>query len=129
MTEKSKKTEPNIRPVNRNELDAPPTFLLWGVIIIFILIVAGFFAGIWAFNNVLTTGQQARVIGNAPFMEVFLQRNPTPAGGVLPTVDPDLSDGNNALDLLTMPIGNETTTPESEATEAINLPTNTPLPT
>ncbi|MGB7340663.1 MAG: hypothetical protein WBC91_17325, partial [Phototrophicaceae bacterium] len=104
------KTEPSLRPVS-NSVQAPPKFLLWGVIILFVLFVGGFFAGIWAFNTVLTTGQQVRVINNAPFMEVFLQRNPTPSGGVLPTVNPDLASGANALDLLTIPLSNTTATP------------------
>jgi tetratricopeptide (TPR) repeat protein len=137
MSDSNKPTEPNMQPVILDEMPAPPRFLLWGVIIFFVLIVLGFFTGIWAFNSIFTGGQQQRIIGEFPFMETFLIRNPTPEGGVLPTVDPALSRGGNALDLLNMPLSNATATPEMEMTEAATeeptkvsvLPTNTPLPT
>jgi tetratricopeptide (TPR) repeat protein len=136
MTEPSTKTERNLPPI-RNEVPAPPRFLLWGVLLFFILLVGGFFAGLWAFNNVLTTGQQQRVIGVAPFLENFLERNPTPEGGVLPTVDPSFGGGGNALELLTQPLISSTATieagteqteePSQEPTKAALVITNTPV--
>jgi tetratricopeptide (TPR) repeat protein len=143
MTETGKKTERNLPPI-RNEVAAPPKFLLWGVLIFFVMLVGGFLGGLWAFNNVLTTGQQARVIGIVPFMENFLEHNPTPEGGVLPTAESSLTGGSNALDLLnqpllgTIPTAQVTAEATIEATEAIEATqeptvaamaiTNTPAP-
>jgi tetratricopeptide (TPR) repeat protein len=143
MTEPSNKTERNLPPI-RNEVSAPPRFLLWGVLLFFILLVGGFFGGLWAFNNVLTTGQQARVIGVIPFMENFLEHNPTPEGGVLPTVDPNFGGAGNALELLNQPLLGLTPTAEAspeatveatlaveitqEPTQAAMVMTSTPMP-
>ncbi|MGJ3240785.1 MAG: tetratricopeptide repeat protein [Anaerolineae bacterium] len=140
MTQQSNnQTEPNFQPV-RNQVSGPPPFLMWGVVLLFFMIVIGFFAGIWVLNNVLTTGQQVRVVNTLPLMSIFIQSNPTPEGGVLPTVDPDLASEGDPLDLLNMPISNPTISPNediasAEATdvaiteEPAELPTNTPLPT
>jgi hypothetical protein len=122
-------TEPNMRPVNEG-VPAPPKFLLWGVIILFVLLIGGFFFGIWAFNNILTGGQQVRVINQFPFMENFQDKEPTPQGGILPTVDPGVGGTSDASSLLDMDLGGgQTATPTEEATQAgMLVPTNTPLP-
>jgi hypothetical protein len=127
-------------------VDGPPRMLLWGVVGLFVLVLIGFGAGIFAFNNVLTSGQQQRVVNIIPFMEGFLQTVPTPQGGVLPTVAADPNQSDDPMSLLDMPVGDATdpapeTVPSemtAEATEPmtetvteeamITMPTSTPLP-
>ncbi len=124
MTNPHDKTDRNLRPVGavRDDLNAPPRFLFWGVIVFFVLVIGGFVGGIWAFNNVLNGGQQERVMGYLPFMETFLYRAPTPQGGILPTAPP--VDANS---LLAPPAG--PATEASEATvEATEEPTAEPTP-
>lgn len=115
-------------------LPAPPRLLFWSIVIFFVLAVVGTTAGIVIFRSVLLPAQQARVIGIAPFMEVFLDR--TDPDATLPTVVPP-AGGMSPDDLLNSPL---LTTPEvaateaAAATEAISLaptepPTATPLPT
>ncbi len=124
-------------------IPAPPRILLWGTIGLFLLTILGGIAGLYIFRNVLTTPQQFRVVTIVPFMDAFIPRNPTPAGGVVPTVVPNQGDIDPS-DLLALPLGGaeETeepsnvtpipeTTPEStpEATIEVLLPTPTPTPT
>lgn len=110
-------TQPN--PIIRNTIPAPPRFLLFGIIGIFILGVVGFFAGIYIFRDVLKPSQQQRVINNLPFMESFL-----PNGQDIPTAEPVNQD---ALDsLLTSPLTLSTPTLENsnvgvEITEEIEV--------
>jgi hypothetical protein len=126
MTNPQHPTERNLRPVDA--VPAPPKFLLWGVITLFILMVLGFFFGIWAFNNILTTGQQVRVINQFSFMEAFQDKQPTPQGGILPTVDPNGATTSDASSLLDMDLGGGTATPTIESTRAgMLVPTNTPI--
>lgn len=134
-------------PVTKYEpLPAPPRFLFWSLVILFLLTIVGSATGIIVFRNVLRPGQQQRVIDALPFMSVFLAR--PPADATLPTVIPP----NNAIspdDLLNSPLllltpevilseesaTTEAISPTSESTpdataEAISLaPTQTPLPT
>lgn len=100
---------------HHDDSGAPPRILLWGVIIVFALIIVGLVGGVWAFNNVLSSGQQARVITLLPFMEALQQREPTPQGGILPTSNPEVT--SNALDLLNMPL-NATSTAQPDATQS-----------
>ncbi len=87
----------------KRELPAPPSFLLWGVIALFVLGIVGVAGGILAFREVLEPAQQSRVMSMFPFMEAFLPPRPAP-NDTLPTVaapDSDLS----AEDLLNLDLG------------------------
>lgn len=64
----------------------PPRWLFWGVIGLSLLFVGGALAGYVVFNEVLRPSQQERVMNELPFMRAFLRSEPTPMGGVLPTV-------------------------------------------
>ncbi|MDQ7026602.1 MAG: tetratricopeptide repeat protein [Anaerolineae bacterium] len=131
MTNPKHPTEPNMRPVSSG-VPAPPKFLLWGVITLFILLIVGFFFGIWAFNSLLTSGQQVRVINRFAFMENFQDKQPTPQGGILPTVDPNTTSSNDASSLLDMDLSGGLATATIEATRAgllVSTNTPTPLPT
>jgi tetratricopeptide (TPR) repeat protein len=123
MQRSNEPTEPRMAPVTyHNETGAPPRILLWGVVIVFVLIIVGLVGGVWAFNNILSSGQQARVITMFPFMESLQQREPTPEGGILPTSNPQVT--SNALDLLNMPL-NATGTPQTNTPQSA---TETPAP-
>ena len=123
-------TQPS-RPIklkSERGVNAPPKFLFWGIIGLFILIIIGTLGWIYAFQNVLLPSQQQRVIDQLPFMSRFLP--PTPEGGILPTVAP-ADNGANAMDLLNMPVGEPTAT--AEATDEAEMtpevqPTDEPTP-
>lgn len=82
-------------------LRAPPKLLLWGVTLFFLLVVLGFAGFIFGFREVLRPAQQQRMIDQLPFLSVL--RNPTPIGGVFPTI---VSSENvdDAMSLLDMPL-------------------------
>ena len=82
-------------------LRAPPRLLFWGVILFFLFIILGIAAAIFGFREVLQPAQQQRVIDQLPFMRMF--RNPTPMGGVFPTIVPS-GNADEALALLDMPL-------------------------
>jgi len=141
MIEPHNETEPKLKAVSgyQNNSGAPPKILLWGVIGLFILIVGGVFAVFLGFNEILTTSQQVRVMDEFPFMEAFLLREPTPQGGVLPTVDPNIASDNAAMDLLNLSVESATEEPEEETTAetestaeptdvSLVVATDTPLP-
>jgi tetratricopeptide (TPR) repeat protein len=140
----------------KRELQAPPRFLLWGVIGLFVLGIVGVVSGVLIFRDVLEPAQQSRVMGMFPFMEAFLPPRPAP-DDTLPT----LASPNNdtaAQDLLNLnlntsgvqdaptPVDGDTalllastdevtTTEEAVVTEEIIattevavLPTETPVP-
>ncbi len=89
----------------RRELPAPPRFLLWGVIGLFVLGIVGVAGGILAFREVLEPAQQSRVMSMFPFMEAFLPPRPAP-DDTLPTVAAPAGDGNlSAEDLLSLDLG------------------------
>ena len=98
----------------------PPRFLFCGVILVFLLVVLGASGAVAGFRIVLRPAQQQRVINELPFMRMFLQ--PTPQGGVFPTLEPR-SDAGDAMALLDMPLISASPTPESAALETI-APTN-----
>ena len=103
-------TQPN--PVITNEIPAPPRFLLWGIIGLFIMGIIGTLVGIYGFREVLKPSQQQRVINNLPFMDAFL-----PQGEALPTAEPVDQD---ALDsLLSSPL--VISTPEPTNTDVIDV--------
>ena len=79
----------------------PPKLLLWGVILLFLLVVFGAVGTVAGFRLVLQPGQQQRVIDQLPFMRMFLQ--PTPEGGIFPTLVSN-SNAEDALALLEMPL-------------------------
>jgi len=129
-------------PSPDNGIPAPPRFLLWGVIGIFLLGIVGAIGGVYAFREVLPPRYQWRVMETFPFMEAFM-----PGGAAIPTaeaIDPNAEQ--NLLNLnLSVPQINTETTPEatsqgsatatSEATqEAVAaavaiVPSSTPVPT
>lgn len=121
-----------------NGLQAPPKILFWGVILFFVLVIVSVFGSIFGFREILQPAQQQRVIDQIPFMRAFLE--PTPAGGVFPTIAPE-SDENDAMSLLDMPLDIPTQTPSAEETESVEptptleptqaevIPTETAIPT
>ena len=87
---------------SRNDgLRAPPKLLLWGVTLFFLLVVLVIVGFIFGFREVLRPAQQQRMIDQLPFLSVL--RNPTPIGGVFPTI---VSSENvdDAMSLLDMPL-------------------------
>lgn len=138
-------TQPNRNTLNRRYdggLQAPPKILFWGMILFVLLIVIGVIGGIVGFREVLQPAQQQRVIDQLPFMRAF--KEPTPMGGVFPTIVPSSSE-DDALSLLDMPLDIPSPTPTQnvapsiEATEEIQptavptqveiVATETPIPT
>ncbi|MFN8375220.1 MAG: hypothetical protein U0694_20380, partial [Anaerolineae bacterium] len=100
-------------------LSAPPRWLLWGVIGLFVLAIVGGAAGIWVFRDVLRPSQQQRVMDMLPFMRAFMR-----GGEALPTPELQTTSTISAADLLNMPIVIETATPT--LTETPNV-TATPV--
>lgn len=81
--------------------------------ILFVLVILAVFAALFVFRNVLTPGQQVRVIDMAPFMSAFVVR--TDPNTTVPTVNaPTNANGLNATDLLNMDFS---ATEEVSATE------------
>jgi len=80
-------------------VSAPPRFLLWGVIIVFILGVVAVVGSLAAFRFVLQPAQQERVIQQMPFMESFLPPRPKP-GDTLPTPETSSNTDISPADLL-----------------------------
>jgi len=111
---------------SRNEsLRAPPRLLFWGVILFFSLVIIGIAGFVYGFREVLRPAQQQRIIDQLPFMRIL--RNPTPMGGVFPTiVAPDNADA--ALSLLDMPLDIASPTAISDSAASIVAPP-TPAPT
>lgn len=126
--------DPQETPVDNRDIPAPPRFLLWGAIGLLLLAIIGVFAGLYIFRNVLTTGQQYRIVTLVPFMEALMPARSTPEGGIIPTAEPQANPSLSALDLLNMPLVNPTETPViteeavSETTPAALAPTVTPTP-
>lgn len=113
-------------PMYQNELPAPPKFLLWAVIGLFVLGIVGTIGSVVIFRNVLMPSQQERVMGVLPFMEAFLPPRPG-AGDTLPTLESPNSSGISPSDLLNLgaPTGEtsgEMSTEEVIATEEV-IPT------
>ena len=117
----------------------PPKILLWVVISLFLLAIAGGIGAVVVFRSVLLPGTQQRIIDQLPFMQAFLP--PTPEGGTLPTAIP-VEGGISPEDLLAAPLdASSVPSPEPVATEAAAasqieptatftpLPTTTPVPT
>jgi hypothetical protein len=100
---------------------APPRWLLWGVIGLFVLAIVGGVAGVWVFRDVLRPSQQQRVMDMFPFMEAFMR-----GGEALPTPDIQITSTISAESLLNMgPVNVATSTPT--ATEIV-ASTATPVP-
>ncbi len=104
-------------------LRGPPRLLFWGVILFFLMIVLGIAAVIFGFREVLQPAQQQRVIDQFSFMRMF--RNPTPVGGVFPTLVPAV-DEDAALSLLDMPL--EIASPSGAASLPADAATEEPTP-
>lgn len=107
---------PNPRPAPRpqagyDDVAAPPRFLLWGVIIIFVLGVLGIVGGIVGFRFVLQPAQQERIMQVLPFMEAFLPPRPK-ANDTLPTPEIAGATDLSPADLLTGLDLGATPTPE-----------------
>jgi len=122
-------TQPSLRRVQlAQEDDRPPRLLFWGVIILSLALLLGMVGSVLIFRDVLRPSQQQRVLEVAPFMRAFLQ--PTPMGGLLPTVDPALANSEAARNLLTMPLALHSPTPlPSSPTAPPATPTTAPSPT
>lgn len=96
------------------EVAAPPRFLLWGVIILFVLGILGVVGAVAGFRFVLQPAQQERVIQSLPFMEAFLPPRPKP-NDTLPTPDTSAATDLSPEDLLSgLDLGG-TATPEQVA--------------
>ncbi|MCA9893977.1 MAG: tetratricopeptide repeat protein [Anaerolineae bacterium] len=119
-------TEPRMPRVSgyRNDLQAPPRILFYGVLGFFVLVILGIIGAIFVFTQVLQPSQQQRVIDAAPFMRSFLP--PTPQGGVLPTIEPDDAENDAALDLLNQPLVFDTPTADVSDGVATAVPTTEP---
>lgn len=112
-------------PPYDDEVPAPPRFLFWAVIIIFVLGVLGSIAVAGVFRFVLEPAQQQRVMDIVPFMKVFLPPRPG-ADAKLPTPEGSTTDDLSPDDLLSGLLGDDatetptlappTTTPTSEPT-------------
>ena len=115
-------------------LRAPPKLLFWGLIVFCLLLILGIAGFVFGFREVLRPAQQQRLIDQLPFLSVL--RNPTPIGGVFPTiVAPENADA--ALFLLDMPLNiaspsatqssqsivEATATPSADLATATNIPT------
>ncbi len=87
------------RPPVDEGISAPPRFLLWGVIIIFVLGIVAVFGSVAAFRFVLQPAQQERVMQVIPFMEAFLPPRPKP-GDTLPTPESSTDSDISPADLL-----------------------------
>lgn len=115
-----------------DEVPAPPRFLLWSVIGLFVLAVVGALAGVIIFRSVLEPAQQQRVMGVLPFMEAFLPPRPA-AGDTLPTPESSTTDDISPDELLEGLAlggsGDAPVTPETEAPAVIAPPTATLEPT
>ncbi|MCY3832150.1 MAG: C39 family peptidase [Chloroflexi bacterium] len=105
-------------------LRAPPRLLFWGVLLFFALVVLGITGVVFGFREILQPAQQQRIIDQLPFMRIL--RNPTPMGGVFPTIiAPDNAEA--ALSLLDMPLDIASPTAISAvATADLESPTSTP---
>jgi tetratricopeptide (TPR) repeat protein len=125
-------TQPNMRKVEfQGGVDAPPRILFWGMIGLFVVVIGGAVFGYFALNNILNSGQQQRVVEALPFMDAFIIKQPTPAGGILPTPELDEASNNAALDLLNAPLSDsDEDTGDNEVPSATPTiaPTETPLP-
>jgi hypothetical protein len=94
-------------------VSAPPRWLLWGVIGLFVLAIVGGVAGIWIFRDVLRPSQQQRVMDMFPFMHAFMR-----GGEAIPTPELQITSTISAGSLLDMgPIVVSTSTPT--ATEIV----------
>jgi len=91
----------NLRSHEPGSLRAPPRLLLWGVVLFFLLLLCSGLTVVVGFREILQPAQQQRVIDQLPFMRVL--RQPTPAGGVFPTLEA-AADSDAALALLDMPL-------------------------
>ncbi|NJL57182.1 hypothetical protein HC928_20125 [bacterium] len=90
-------TQPNraILDEGYDTIPAPPRFLLWGVIGLFVMGLAGAVIGIYVFREVLEPRYQQSVMTRLPFMEAFL---PVRSGAdTLPTAAPVDEGDINAL--------------------------------
>ncbi|MCY4061830.1 MAG: tetratricopeptide repeat protein [Chloroflexi bacterium] len=108
---------------SRNDgLRAPPKLLVWGVTLFFLLIVLGIVGFVFGFREVLRPAQQQRMIDQLPFLSLL--RNPTPIGGVFPTI---VSSENvdDAMSLLDMPLDIASPTRQANGVQAVDQPTST----
>lgn len=111
----------------RNEVPAPPRFLLWGIIAIFLLGIVGSVAGVVIFRNVLQPAHQERVMGILPFMEAFMPPRPA-AGETLPTPEVTVDEDISPEDLITGILPDDEEDAENAAGTPTLTPTSTPAP-
>jgi len=110
-----------------DEVSAPPKFLLWGVILVFVLGILAVGGSVAAFRFVLQPAQQERVIEAVPFMRAFLPPRPKP-GDTLPTPETSGNSDISPADLLGGLDLGDTATPEPilPTLEPTSLPTSQP---
>jgi hypothetical protein len=121
---------PPVYDSDQDGIPAPPRILLWGVIGLFIVGLLGAVAGVLFFREVMTPGQQVRVLDRLPFMEAFLPPRPDPdaqlatAGPVDEEAAESLLFGSLDLSTPEAEVTEEATpeTDEVEATEEVSLP-------
>lgn len=99
---------------SRDGLRAPPKLLFWGVMLFFLLVVFGAAGFVIGFREVLRPAQQQRMIDQLPFLSML--RNPTPEGGVFPTIFAP-ANADAALSLLDMPLDIASPTGAPQASE------------
>jgi hypothetical protein len=132
------KTSPSGYEYPNDNLKAPPKFLLYGCIFVFIVAILGSVGGIVAFREVLRPAQQQRVINSLPFMQAFLPSSPA-ADATVPTSLAPTPSTEELDNLLFGDLGlggddpavetPEPTTEVIETPEPTQQPTETPRPT
>ena len=108
---------------SRNDgLRAPPKLLFWGVTLFFLLVVLTIVGFVFGFREILRPAQQQRMIDQLPFLSVL--RNPTPIGGVFPTIV--FSENvDDAMSLLDMPLDIASPTGAASDVQSVADPTAT----
>lgn len=118
---------PSAPPPYSDEVPAPPRFLFWAVIIIFVLGILGSIALAGAFRFMLEPAQQQRIMDELPFMKVFLPPRPG-AEDKLPTPESSSAEDLSPDDLLSGLLGDATPTPEPSVATIPPTIEETPTP-
>ncbi len=120
-------TQPSPRTIlSRDEgLRAPPRWLFWGIILVFLAFVLGTAFAVFGFREILKPAQQQRIIDQLPFMNIL--RRPTPAGGVFPTSAAPVDEAE-ALSLLELPLESPSPTKTTAPIIIVETAPPTPIP-
>lgn len=133
----SDKTSPSGYNYQNETLKAPPKFLLYGCVFIFIMAILGSIGGVIAFREVLRPAQQQRVINTLPFMRSFLPPAPPPDATVPTSLAPppdeetinDLLFGDLNLGNLDSNATDEAPVEPTEAPTEVSTQAPSPTPT